>query len=193
MLYGIVGTLSDVTGGRLIRGNGKTATLTYILKNMYNNSKVYTNYKTTFSTMFDTIEIAKILDEIKDENIKQNEPTKSYGIGIDEIQIFTNSYDRISKKDLSFTILKLIQQSRHKSIDILYTAQRYMDVHRRVRVQTDNYFIPTKYHLDGRICNIDHCFKDHIIIVKNLYDTIKPFYFNIKDISSDYDTEEIIE
>ena len=189
-MYGVVGTLSDLTGGRLIRGNGKTACMSYILKNFYADKgyKVYTNYKTTFGSIFETLEIAKTLDQIKNES-----KNIGYAIGLDEIQVFTNSYDRISKKDVSFLILKLIQQSRHKNIDIFYTSQRFKDVHRRIRVQTDNYIIPTKYHLNGDICLLDRCYEDHIIVCKDFYNQLKPFYFDIKEIAGEYNTGEIIE
>ena len=190
MMYGILGTLSDLTAGRLIRGNGKTACMSYILKNLYaeKNYKVYANYHITFGTTFETLEIGKILDEIK--NSKDN---TSYAIGIDEIQVFTNSYDHISKKDISFLLLKLVQQSRHKNIDIFYTSQRFKDVHRRIRVQTDDYIIPTKYHLNGEICLLDRCYKDHIITCKDFYEQLKPFYFDMREIIGCYNTGEIIE
>jgi hypothetical protein len=189
MMIGIVGTLSDLTEGQIIRGNGKTATMTYLLKNLYADEgyKVYTNYQTTFSTVYQTEDIENVLNQIS------RGEKKGYAIGIDEIQIFTNSYDRISKKDISFIILKLIQQSRHKNLDVFYTSQRFKDVHRRIRVQTDDYIIPKKYHLDGKRCSLDRCYKDHIIIVKDFYERYNPFYFNIKEISELYDTGEIIE
>ena len=186
MLIGILGTISDASITP-VRGNGKTASMTYILKNMYadEEAEVFTNYRTNFANVFDTKDIGKMLNHLQEKKI--------YGLGIDEIQNFTNSYDQIHKKDLAFNILQIVQQSRHKNMDIFYTAQRFMDVHRRIRVQTDNYIIPKKYHLDGKRCFLDRCYKPHIIICSDVLNQYREFVFNIKDICDMYDTGEIIE
>jgi Zonular occludens toxin (Zot). len=201
MMIGIIGSI-DEYHSYTIRGNGKTATMTYLLYNYYfrQGCKAYTNYFTSFSTILRTEDLANnlfenddTLDEIvrkgKRDEVERDNEIKA--IGIDEIQVFYDSYGRVSKKSKLFLNISLIQQSRKKNVDIFFTIQRLRDLEKRIRSQVDLYLIPTKYHKDGKICSIDRCNEEHYIVVHRI-DGKRLFWFNIRDVSDLYDQLSVV-
>ena len=156
MLYGFVGTLHDTDCGS-IRGNGKTLTMTYYLyQDFLNGRKIVTNYHTTFSQKVGVQDIV---------NMVLNGELKDVSIGIDEIQIVLNSIGT-SAKVVNF-VDKMVSQTRKIKADVYYTTQRYGNIHKRLRVQTDRIIRPYKVHKDMKICRYDMCEKDHIIMIKS--------------------------
>lgn len=188
MLIGIIGTFDEVKIGG-IRGNGKTATMSYILYKYYYKMgcPVYTNYKTYFSEFIPTDQLGSYL--LKENDNNTNTIT---GVGIDEIQIFFDSYSKTSEGDAYFDDLTLIQQSRKKNIDIFFTIQRFMDLERRIRTQTDTILIPMKFDKDtGRQCVMDRCQKDHLFIVFS-EDGRKVLKFETKDVKNIYNQFSVV-
>lgn len=198
MMIGIIGSV-DEFHAYTIRGNGKTATMTYLLYQYYfrQGYRVYTNYYTTFSTVLKTQDLADVLFEnddtfeeiVKKGKKKENEEIKA--IGIDEIQVFYDSYGRVSRKSELFLNISLIQQSRKKNIDIFFTVQRLRDLEKRIRTQVDLYLIPMKYHRNGKICSIDRCNEDHYIVVHRI-DGKRLLFFDINDVKDLYDQLSIV-
>lgn len=184
-MVGIIGSI-DEKHSLSIRGNGKTATMTYLLYEKYyvEGLKTYTNYKTLFSEYVSTEELGDVIFNNNDDNIK--------GIGIDEIQIFYDSYSRVSKKSKYFINVSLIQQSRKKNVDIFYTIQRLRDLEKRIRTQTDLYLVPVKYHADdSSVCCLDRCKRDHYFVVYEL--SGRPlFSFKVEDVGRLYDQFSIV-
>lgn len=206
-MIGIIGSI-DEFHAYTIRGNGKTATMTYLLYNYYfrQGCKVYTNYYTSFSTILKTQNLADVIFDIddtfeaivkrgrkKEEEEKENERDNNEikAIGIDEIQVFYDSYGRVSKKSKLFLNVSLIQQSRKKNVDIFFTIQRLRDLEKRIRSQVDLYLIPMKYHTDGKICSIDRCNEEHYIVVHRI-DGKRLLWFNIREVSDLYDQLSVV-
>jgi len=184
MIYAFVGTMDD-TFKYGLRGNGKSATLTYYLyQSFLEGTEVYTNYYTSFSTVITVQEMVNMILEEDLHNIV---------LGIDEIQLILNSIGTKGKV-LNF-IMKMASQTRKRDCDIGYTLQRFLDLHLRLRVQTDNVLIPAKYHtIDHSLCIKDNCKEDHYIKVY----CEKPFIkqpiraFKLDIIGQLYNSNEII-
>ncbi|MCC7574993.1 hypothetical protein KO361_05355 [Candidatus Woesearchaeota archaeon] len=159
MIYGFVGTMDDFCNGS-IRGNGKSLTMTYYLHQDFKEGRrVYTNYKTTFS---EQVTVKKIVDMVLEGEIQEA------SIGIDEIQIVLNSIG--TKAKVVNFIDKMVSQTRKIDSDIYYATQRYTNIHKRLRVQTDRLFRPFKIHQENdkwKKCITDRCKKPHVIIVKS--------------------------
>lgn len=155
MIVAICGTFDD-TFSSGIRGNGKTCSLTAYLysDHIKDKKEIYTNYHTDFSHLYDTDQIISLISEGDLTNIS---------IGIDEIQRVLNSLG--SKSKIINFVDSAISQIRKFDIDFYYTSQRYLNVNNRLRVQTDVFLLPEKRHLDGSICCLDRCKKDHYIYV----------------------------
>lgn len=155
MIVGICGTYDDTFSGG-IRGNGKTCTMTAYLHSDKNvdNRRVYTNYHTTFSEVMETKEIMNLMLEGELFNST---------IGIDEIQRFLTSLGTKAKIIKFFD--DVISQIRKYDIDFYYTSQRFLNVNNRLRTQTEIWILPEKRHLDGSLCCVDRCSKEHIIYV----------------------------
>lgn len=155
MIVGICGTYDD-TYSSGIRGNGKTCTMTALLKTDKDKSKreVYTNYYTTFSHVLTTQEIINLLKEGELYNTT---------VGIDEIQIIVNSLG--TKGKIVNFIDSAIAQTRKYEVDLYYASQRFLNVNNRLRIQTDVFLLPEKRHLDNSLCCVDRCIKEHRIYV----------------------------
>lgn len=188
MIYGIVGGLRN-SG---MRGNGKTATMTYFLiRHHLRGWKVYANYKLGFESEYMGV------SEIKDAVLKKN--LQNVVIGFDEIQLFLNSLGE-KKKIINEFVHQLIAQTRKRSVDVYYTTQRYADVHARLRAQTDVVLCPLKFHEeDDSECFVDRCKRKHYIEIfryidekTGLRESIgKQFY--AEKVGLYYDQNEIIE
>ena len=153
MITAIVGTVEDEQG--LLRGNGKTNVMTYYGRREYLADKaVYSNYKTLFSKQ---ITMQKMMDMIIHDDLR------NVVLLIDEIQIMLNSLG--AKHTVVKFVDKAIAQTRKKGVDILYTSQRFWNVHARLRQQTDVVIKPKKYHYDFSECMLDRCNKRHIIAI----------------------------
>lgn len=194
MIYGFVGTYDDLYNKGL-RGNGKTLTVTnYLYEDYLEGRLIYTNYYTSFSNVMDTQKIVELIFN-SDINKFQN-----VSIGIDEIQLILNSIGTKGKA-LKF-IMNLIAQSRKRNVDIYYTTQRFLDIHKRLRTQTDMIFEPFKkhYHYEDNnlildeTCIKDNCNKPHIICVypkrPELFKIIKYIYAD--KVGNLYDSNQII-
>jgi len=195
MIFGCVGTIDDMFSGG-IRGNGKTQTATYYAYRDYQQGrKVLTNYKTTFSTMMSTKEIVDYIFDSELRNIT---------VVIDEIQVILNSIG--TKGTVLKFVEQLLNQSRKRNVDIWYTTQRYLNVHVRLRQQTDILLEPYKldvipiegtnrFKIDtSHVCTIDSCNKPHIIVVKSKVPFVAKPIALLKAWKTGelYDTNEII-
>ena len=221
MLYGIVPKMwdYDLMGG--IRGNGKTASMTLLMKQLYFDQgigigelrlladleekgatvedikeaiqpwckEVYTNYWTSFSYVFEMEDIGDLFSS----------RVRNAVIGIDELSIFANSYDHMRGDKPGTFLLTFIKQSRKKECDFLFTDQRFKEIHKRIRIQTDDLILPTKYHYDGEICELDRCKKDHYFTIEStnyeMSGGISGFpalAFQQSDVIDLYDTNEVV-
>jgi hypothetical protein len=171
----------------LIRGNGKTATVTDCLArdHIYQNKIIFTNYWTDFSEKMDTFDI---LDKIQEDKSMVN-----ISIGLDEFQEILTSLGEPKKK--TKYIRRVINQSRKKQLDIYITAPCFKDINNRIREATDIIIVPKKFHVnDNSRCYMDNCMREHYITIFSF----KPFIkspiriFNPKYIGKHYNTYEII-
>jgi hypothetical protein len=197
MLIAIVGRYENVLAGS-IRGNGKTISAVYLAYLDYlNGRKIYTNFKTTFS---ETYKINDLLTLFKDEKLED------VTVIIDEAQIYLNNCG-VKVAVRREIIQKFIAQSRKSNIDIIVTTQRFLQLHKELREQTDIILVSIKYHYDKEnnkileICGRDNCKKDHVIRIvslnKNPVDYIrdennKIITLNPEIIGQMYNTNEIV-
>lgn len=157
MIYGFFGSIPGCPhqrGHHALRGNGKTLCLTFVGYLDYLSGRdVLSNYKTSFSEFVSTERIAEMVvyEDIRDTTIL-----------LSELQLYMNSLG-VNTKELRSFVGSVIGQSRKRNTDIHYDTQRYTDVHPRIRVQTDRAFLPRKYHVDGKPCQLDRCEKKHFI------------------------------
>ncbi len=159
MIYGIVGTYDDNTMDTL-RGNGKTMGMSYFLHDARTRLgwNVITNYHTNFSEQMNTEEMT---DLILHGNMRK------IAAGIDEIQVILNSIGTQGK--IVTFIDKMISQTRKRQTDVFYTTQRFLNVHKRLRVQTDMVIVARKYHWDegdqiALPCRKDRCEETNHVI-----------------------------
>ena len=158
MIYAFYGSIPGCPhqrGYQSLRGNGKTMSMTVLGYQAYvaNHLRVYSNYRTKFSTTVPTEEIA---DMIIDKDIRNSL------FMITEMQLYLNSLG-VNTKRLHRFIGEVVAQTRKRNVDIFYDSQRYTDIHPRLRVQTDRVFLPRKFHLNGSSCGFDRCTERHII------------------------------
>lgn len=185
-VYAIVGTYDDIVrAGHMIKGNGKNMTATYYSAIDYQlGNPVLTNYKTSFSDYLDTQDII--------ETVLTSE-YKKISIVIDEMSLFLNSIGE-KQKILKF-IMRLVKQSRKIKCKLYWIEQRYLDVHKRLRIHTNYVLEPEKYHYDGTLCTDEECERtDHFIDIFSQ----KPWLpapiarIDCNAIGSLYNTDEIL-
>lgn len=188
MIYGFFGSIPGCPhqrGSHALRGNGKTLCLTFVgYLDHLSGRDVISNYKTSFSELISTERIAEmvIYEDIRDTTIL-----------LSELQLYMNSLG-VNTKELRSFVGSVIGQSRKRNTDIHYDTQRYTDVHPRIRVQTDRAFLPRKFHVDGKPCQLDRCEKKHFIY---LYQHDPYMEHPIVKLQADkfvglYDTNEIV-
>ena len=162
--------------------------MTFILFNDFlHGRKIITNYYTDFSELLSVQEMVEII---------LNNDMHNISLGIDEIQLLLNSAG--TKGDILKFIMKMVSQTRKRSVDIHFTIQRKMDLLRTFRIQTDVLFEPYKMHVnnDGELelCAYDRCEKEHLIYLQCMQPYIdKPILcFPAALIGNLYDSNEFI-
>lgn len=188
MIYGFFGSIPGCPhqrGNQALRGNGKTMSLTFVgYVDHCNGREVISNYRTSFSELRPTEEIASM---VQDENLRD------VTILLSELQLYLNSLGTNSKVLKNF-IGSVVGQSRKRNVDIHYDTQRYGDIHPRMRVQTDRAFLPRKYHLNDEPCSIDRCPKPHVIKVyqHDPFEREPVFILDASKFGDLYDSNEIV-
>lgn len=188
MIYGFFGSIPGCPhqrGNQALRGNGKTMSLTFVgYVDHCNGREVISNYRTSFSELRPTEEIASM---VQDENLRD------VTILLSELQLYLNSLGTNSKVLKNF-IGSVVGQSRKRNVDIHYDTQRYGDIHPRMRVQTDRAFLPRKYHLNDEPCSIDRCPKPHVIKVyqHDPFEREPVFILDASKFGGLYDSNEIV-
>lgn len=183
LIYAYVGTYNDSFIGSL-RGNGKDNSMVYFLhEDFLEGREVITNFFTTFSKM----ERFKIIVDMI-----INGDLENVSIGLTEIQAFLNSLGT-SSKIINFAD-KAVSQTRKREVDLHYTTQRFFNVHKRLRTQTDRVLEPRKYHYDDTICLKDRCKLPHLIKVYSVSPWLKNPLQTLKaeKVGELYNTNEVI-
>lgn len=188
MLIAIVGTYNDVKIGS-IRGNGKTMSAVFLAyKDHLEGKKVYANFNTTFGY---TTTLNELTELFRDEKLSNTT------IIIDEAQVYLSNAG-IKAKTLKEIINLFIAQTRKRNINIILTSQRFLNLHKQLRIQCDIILIPTKHHLDkngqlSEICIKDNCKKDHAILIYNVnQDCYLQYILNPIEIGKLYNSNEIV-
>lgn len=182
-IVGIIGCWDIRTGS--IKGNGKTTTLTYYLHEDFRSGRItYSNYETAFTQKMTTQDVFDIF---------RNKTASNISIGIDEIQKDISSIDPDIELIKEFCDIAAAQ-TRKKSIDLYWTSQRAMNVHKRLRIQTDYFIRPVRIHKDRSECQSYDCKKEHYIAVFSHQPyKIKPIiYLDCQEVGKLYDTNEIL-
>lgn len=185
MITAFVGCMNEQVG-TTIRGNGKTCSMTgYLLLYKRQNYNIITNYQTDFSEIMGFQQMINTLDD------KKEHPNTI--LGISEMGRLLNSLGTETRKALF--VENFVRQIRKLDVSIMYDDQRYMNIHKRLRVHTDTVLIPQKMHLNNEPCYNDLCKKEHII---NVYSEIpykekriRAFYAS--KVGAHYNTKEFIE
>jgi len=188
MIIAIVGTYNDNKIGS-IRGNGKTMTAVYLAyQNYQNNQKIYTNFKTTFGKMMTLNELVEMF---------RKKDLHDVTIIIDEAQIYLMNAGT-KAKTLKEVINLFIAQTRKRNIDIILTSQRFLNLHKQLRLHCEIILIPIKYHLNEKnqlttLCQLDNCKKSHAICIYNVFtEEYLPFILNPIEIGKLYNSNEIV-
>ena len=188
MLIAIVGTYNDVKTGS-IRGNGKTMSAVFLAyKDHLEGKKVYANFNTTFGY---TTTLNELTELFRDEKLSNTT------IIIDEAQVYLSNAGT-KAKTLKEIINLFIAQTRKRNINIILTSQRFLNLHKQLRIQCDIILIPTKHHLDkngqlSEICIKDNCKKDHAILIYNVnQDCYLQYILNPIEIGKLYNSNEIV-
>lgn len=167
-----------------IRGNGKTCAMTgYAYLNYREGKKIYTNYQTDFSEVMGFQKMINTLGSVAHPDTI---------LCVTEIGKLLNSLGSDTKKALF--VENFVRQLRKLELTLYIDDQRFMNIHKRLRVHVDMIFILEKTHLDNSLCYNDLCQKDHII---NVYsekpfkqDRIRAFYAS--EVGKHYNSNEFI-
>ena len=188
MLIAIVGTYNDIKTGS-IRGNGKTMSAIFLAyKDYLEGKKIYANFNTTFGYTTTLNELTELF---------KNEELTDTTIIIDEAQVYLSNAG-VKAVTLKEIINLFIAQTRKRNINIILTSQRFLNLHKQLRIQCDIILIPTKHHLtkNGQlsdICIKDNCKKDHAILIYNVnQDCYLPYILNPLKIGGLYNSNEIV-
>jgi hypothetical protein len=178
-------------------GNLKSYTMTLmLLLDLRCGREIYANYSLNFP--YQPVTGFNHLIELMEE--------KGYNIsiGIDEIQVYFDAYDRPNKKDGSKQLKNFARQTRKRGVKLWFTAQSFMDIHKSLRRITHKVYVTQKYDIlpDGNIilCESDKCRGPHMLEIteckvfqEQLFPMREPLYLPvIPEIFHLYDTEELV-
>lgn len=166
-----------------LKGSGKTLMMVILLwmEYTYLNSKVMANLKLSFKHK---IIDAKQLVEL-DENLKNS------AIGIDELHTICDSRRSTGLKNILMSYFVL--QSRHRSVNFIYTDQFEHQVDRRIRENTDIKIIMENCHIDSDGDGLEDVFK---VIIQDLRTAPTEYYVTYicgTDFFCMYDTDYIVD
>ena len=171
-----------------MRGNGKTLSAVYLAyMEFQKGKKIYTNFYTTFSTMYKMNDLIQMFSDNKLHDCL---------VIIDEGQVYLNN-SGVSVKTRKSLITNFIAQTRKADIDIIITTQRFMQLHKELREQTDVILLATKYHYNKHclteVCKVDNCQKDHAVRLFNMNTGLYlPYILDCKEIGKLYNSNEIV-
>jgi hypothetical protein len=158
MLMAFVSMMDEDTSETCVRGNGKTASMTfYLYRYKLLGKTIWTNYYTTFSD--EIMGFQQMITRIKE--LKKNNQFCDVILGVTEMQKLINSIGSSTQETLF--VDDFVSELRKLNADCFYDTQIFKSVHIRLRRHTENVRIPLKYHLTGEQCNYDRCEKKHII------------------------------
>lgn len=184
---GFVGTFDDDVSDP-IRGNGKSMAMTYYARVMKEKHgyEVYTNYKTTFSDYMSVDEMIQLF-------LDRGKTFHHVVFCIDEIGEYVDSHGGANNKQIK-AFMSMVKQLRKRWSHLYWTNQRYLDVAKQIRIQTEEIYRPVKTHPDRRRCPRDICPNAHLIWVFRVRPPHpKPdVVLNARVVGELYDTEEII-
>ena len=184
MIVAIVGTVNDESDTP-ISGNGKTCTMTGLAYLDYlKKRKIWSNYYTTFSE--EIIGMQAMIQNIGDI------PHPDTILCISEMQQVLNSIG--STYDQILFIDSFASQLRKLDLDLYYDTQRFMNIHKRLRIHTDVILIPYKTHMDNTQCNFNRCKKPHKIFVYSHKPRIQKWrlVLDATKVGKLYNTNEIV-
>ena len=204
---GIINPIQD-------KGNGKTASMVFnLLMAKYPHVKIkYDGEDFEIASFGEKRNIHIITNfhcELADEVIslkemferffsEEGEQLQNTILAIDEMQMFVDSHFGMKKKSVAEMLMRLAQQSRKRRVEILYTTQRFGNVHKVIRAHTNYIYEPLKVHFDKytlqpeNVCIIDSCMKPHLVMLFNIMTDLPPIIFPLTPITQLYDSNEII-
>lgn len=170
MIIGFIGSM----------GSGKTLTMVkYAFTYHKSGYKVYSNIKLRFP--YDEYSLQGLLDLTEN-----NKDLKKSVLLLDEAHIFIDSRNSVSKKNKIISYFLL--QTRKKGCHLFYTTQRFHQIDKRLRDNTDiliKCYTKTTKKGEKYTLNIINTFKDDCLVTKKyLYESKK--YYKL------YDTYEVV-
>ena len=196
------------------KGNGKTASMVFnLLMAKYPHAKIaydgydfrIADYGKKSSIHIITNFSCKLADEVMSLKdmfdrffSEEGEELNNSILAIDEMQMFIDSHFGMKKKSIAEMLMRLAQQSRKRRVEILYTTQRYYNVHKVIRTHTNYIYEPIKVHFNQEdatpknVCIYDTCTKPHLIMLFSLVTELPPVIFPLSPIIELYDSNEII-
>lgn len=187
MLIAICGRYLNCLGSSM-RGNGKTLSAVFFAKNEYDKGrKIYTNFHTSFSELYKMADLIELFNDGSLQDVL---------VIIDEAQIYLNN-SGISVKVRKNLITNFIAQTRKSNVDIILTTQRFMQLHKELREQTDLILLASKYHYNKEgitdLCKVDNCKRKHVVRLFNMNtSSFLPYVLDCEKIGALYDSNEIV-
>lgn len=187
MLIAICGRYLNTLGSSM-RGNGKTLSAVFFAKQEFDKGRnIYTNFYTTFSKLYKMNDLIEMFANGELSNVL---------VVIDEAQIYLNN-SAVSVKARKAMITNFIAQTRKSNVDIILTTQRFMQLHKELREQTDVILLASKYHFNNKgltdICTIDNCTKKHAVRLFNMNTSrFLPYVLDCQEIGKLYNSNEIV-
>jgi hypothetical protein len=200
-VIGITGTVEDEYD--LIKGNGKGITCTFFgASAKMAGKRVISNYKTSFSELMNIQNmidyITKIIKYYADNDIPiEKSEVWQIVLLMDELDKFLNSLG--SSSHVVNFVDRMVTQIRKIDGTIYHTEQRWGNLHRRARIQTEQILKPKKCHYappdgDGKFCLKSSCEESHAILVYSWYPHINEplIILDAKTVGQWYNTREFI-
>lgn len=165
--------MAEVIGIMGDRGTGKTCFLTCLLHTDYEEGrKIISNYRLEFPVINMSFEqVTGLPEELQNATLGFDE----LGIGADSREFFSKTNKKLAK---------LITQIRKRNCILFYTVQRLNLIDKRLRQQTDYFFLIEKTRITGHF--LIHVMDYGGDIVNKMVFDGRP-YFDL------YDTNEIID
>jgi len=184
MIVAFIGTMDDESMTP-ISGTGKTCGMTgYGYMDYLEGNKIYSNYFTNFSE--EVLGFQAMINKLK------GVPSPNTKLLVSEMQNVLNSIGSTQQQVLF--IDSFASQMRKIDVDLYYDTQRFMNIHKRLRVHTDVILIPYKAHMDNQACYFNRCQKPHKIYIysQKPYKPKPIMCFDATEVGKMYNTFEII-
>jgi hypothetical protein len=160
-IVAFVGTIDEDESALPITGNGKTVGMTgYGYIDFLAGREIWSNYETDFSSK---VMRFQEMVEIIIERAKNDEHSPNLILLVTEMRKILDAIG--SNTEQVLYINEFTEQIRKIGCTLYYDTQRFMSIHKRLRIDTNIILIPYKTHFDENPCYLPSCMKPHKIYI----------------------------